>query len=206
MSSEGDSFTTGPIGFKAILDYMQDGVAPKHFLFNKTVTNIQYGSEGVYITTQQDGKIKKKYDYVIVTASLGHLKKFHKKLFTPALPRQKVEVIEKIGFGGNCKIFFRWEEPFWKNGTNYITPLPVEGMAREIIDPFEIEMNTLEVVNWAPNTLMAFIGGAGHELMDNMEDEEISERLTRLIRDMMNDQTISPPSRIIRHTNIIVNN
>lgn len=199
MSSEGDSYTTGPIGFTAIMNYMGDGVDLKHYRFNNTITNIEYGGDGVYLTSEQEGRIPKRYDYVIVTTSLGHLKKFHHKLFTPPLPRQKVEAIEKIGFGGNCKIFFRWEQPFWRNGTDYIAPLPIEGMARDSIDAFETEMNTLEVVSWAPNTLMAFIAGAGHELMDNMEDDELSVRITRLMRDMMDDQTIPPPSKIIRY-------
>uniref|UniRef100_A0A1I7WYS0 Amino_oxidase domain-containing protein n=1 Tax=Heterorhabditis bacteriophora TaxID=37862 RepID=A0A1I7WYS0_HETBA len=71
-------------------------------------------------------------------------------------------------------------------------------MARETIDPFEREMTTLQVVDWEPNTLMAWIAGAGHRIMDEISDEEISQKITRLIRDMKDDQTIEPPSLIIR--------
>ncbi|CAI4223376.1 unnamed protein product [Auanema sp. JU1783] len=198
VSSEGDSYTTDHIGFKAIIDKIAEGIPEEFFKFNRTVLNINYGKDGVYIKTKELGEIEKRYDYVIVTSSLGHLKKFHKTLFTPSLPRQKVEAIEKIGFGGNCKIFFRWDKPFWKNGTNYISLLPIEGASRPTVDPFEKEMNTLEVLSWQPNTLMAFIAGAGHPLMDSMTDEEISMRITKLVRDMTSDQTIEPPSEIIR--------
>jgi hypothetical protein len=38
-------------------------------------------------------------DHVIVTCSLGHLKQYHDSLFNPALPKCKVDAIERMGFG-----------------------------------------------------------------------------------------------------------
>ncbi|KHJ85420.1 amine oxidase [Oesophagostomum dentatum] len=205
LGKEGESFLTNKFGYKSILDHLRLPITDEMLHFNTTVINIEHSSEGVTLTTSA-GKIPKKYDYVIVTASLGHLKKYHQKLFTPPLPRQKIAAIEKIGFGGSCKIFFRWENPWWSNETYSIAPLPVEGMARDTIDPFERELTTMQassaapllVVDWEPNTLMAWVAGAGQPVMDNMSDEEIKLRITRLIRDMKNDQSIPPPSEIVR--------
>ncbi|ETN71802.1 hypothetical protein NECAME_19158, partial [Necator americanus] len=54
------------------------------------------------------------------------------------------------------------------------------------------------VTDWEPNTLTAWVAGAGQAVMDNMTDQELKDRITKLIRDMKNDQTIQPPSEIIR--------
>ncbi|VDO97019.1 unnamed protein product [Heligmosomoides polygyrus] len=175
--TEGESFLTNKIGYKAILDHLRASIPEHMFHFNNSVVNIEHSADGVILKTS-NGERTKMYDYVIVTSSLGHLKKYHRQLFTPPLPRQKVEAIEKIGFGGSCKIFFRWQNRWWSNSTYSIVPVLVEGMARDFIDPFERELTTLQIVDWEENTLMAWIAGAGQRVMDNMSDEEIKTRFT----------------------------
>ncbi|KHJ75302.1 hypothetical protein OESDEN_25082 [Oesophagostomum dentatum] len=49
---------------------------------------------------------------------------------------------------------------------------------------------------------MAWVAGAGQPVMDNMSDEEIKLRITRLIRDMKNDQSIPPPSEIVSRSSL----
>ncbi|KJH49941.1 amine oxidase [Dictyocaulus viviparus] len=194
---EGESFLTNKHGYKAILDNIKEFI-PKHMIhFNTTILNINYTGDQVILTTSH-GYVQKTYDYVIMTSSLGHLKKYHQNLFTPPLPRQKIEAIEKIGFGGTGKIFFRWKEPWWSNNTYSITPLPVKGMARDTIDNFENAITTLQVLEWNPNTLMAWVAGSGQEVIDNMSDDELKNRITLLIRDMKNDHSIPEPSDVIR--------
>uniref|UniRef100_A0A7I4YUE1 Amino_oxidase domain-containing protein n=1 Tax=Haemonchus contortus TaxID=6289 RepID=A0A7I4YUE1_HAECO len=195
--AEGESFHTNKIGYKAILDHLKASIPDNVFHFNTTILHINHSAAGVTLTTSK-GAFAKVYDYVIVTSSLGHLKKYHHQMFTPPLPRQKIEAIEKIGFGGSCKMFFRWEEPWWSNETRPMIPLPVEGMARDAIDPFERELTTLQVLDWEPNTLTTWIAGAGQQVMDNMSDEEIITRITSLIRDLRNDPSIKAPSELIR--------
>lgn len=52
-------------------------------------------------------------DYVIVTVSLGVLKRQYEKLFCPDLPAEKVEAINKLGYGHVNKIFLEYARPFW---------------------------------------------------------------------------------------------
>lgn len=94
--TEGESFLTNKIGYKAILDHLRASIPEHMFHFNNSVVNIEHSADGVILKTS-NGERTKMYDYVIVTSSLGHLKKYHRQLFTPPLPRQKVEAIEKIG-------------------------------------------------------------------------------------------------------------
>uniref|UniRef100_A0A1I7U9B5 Amino_oxidase domain-containing protein n=1 Tax=Caenorhabditis tropicalis TaxID=1561998 RepID=A0A1I7U9B5_9PELO len=196
---ECESFATNKIGFKAILDDIAAPISGKAFNFNSRVENIKLNSNtGRIQLTVNDHIVPTEYDYVIVTSSLGVLKKYHHKMFTPPLPRQKIEAIEKIGFGGSCKIFFEWETPFWSNNTYSIAPLPVRGMISDRLDAFEEETTILQVVDWAPNVLSAWYAGRGHQLVDNMSEEELKQRITQLMRDMYSDKSIPLPSKIIR--------
>jgi len=70
-------------------------------------------NDGVYLTTSK-GEILKRYDYVIVTASLGVLKKFHTKMFTPRLPRRKIEAIEKLGMRNSTGEKPRQHSRLWR--------------------------------------------------------------------------------------------
>lgn len=52
-------------------------------------------------------------DYVIVTASLGVLKKDADRLFCPALPSYKMSAIDNLGFGIVNKVYLKFDSPFW---------------------------------------------------------------------------------------------
>lgn len=52
-------------------------------------------------------------DYVIITMSLGVLKNQHDKIFYPSLPVEKVDAINKLGYGNVNKIFLEYTRPFW---------------------------------------------------------------------------------------------
>lgn len=52
-------------------------------------------------------------DHMIVTCSLGYLKKHSHSLFKPLLPNDKLTSIHRMGFGTVDKIFLEFPEPFW---------------------------------------------------------------------------------------------
>ncbi|CAJ0950129.1 unnamed protein product, partial [Mesorhabditis belari] len=196
----GVSYTTTKIGYKGIIDFMAAQSPERNIHLKHRIKNIQYDGEKIELSLDNGTRLATQYDYVIVTTSLGHLKRFSSTLFTPPLGRFKQKLIDAIGFGGSCKIFLRWENPWWLPGTHSIAPLPIKGCpGRERnIDIFEEEMTTLQTVSWEENTLMAWIAGRGHRYMDSLSDEEIIERTTRLIRYVYNNETIEKPSEIVR--------
>ena len=59
-------------------------------------------------------------DHVIVTCSLGVLKKNAHFMFKPILPRDKMAAIHRLGFGTVDKIFLEWSEPWWDSETHVI--------------------------------------------------------------------------------------
>ena len=52
-------------------------------------------------------------DHVIVTSSLGFLKRHAHTMFRPLLPTDKMAVIQHMGFGTVNKIFLQFETRFW---------------------------------------------------------------------------------------------
>ena len=52
-------------------------------------------------------------DHVVLALPLGALKHAHAHMFSPPLPREKIEVIEQLEFGLMDKIFLEFEEVFW---------------------------------------------------------------------------------------------
>uniref|UniRef100_A0A8R1DZ95 Amino_oxidase domain-containing protein n=2 Tax=Caenorhabditis japonica TaxID=281687 RepID=A0A8R1DZ95_CAEJA len=194
-----ESFATDKIGFKAILDDIAEPISKSHFQFNTRIDNIQLNSTTGRMKLTANGQtLPSEFDYVIVTSSLGVLKKYHHLMFSPPLSRQKIEAIEKIGFGGSCKVFFEWDKPFWSNKTYSIAPLPVRGMIRDELDMFEEETTTLQVVDWAPNVLSAWYAGRGHQLVDNMSEGELKFKIAKLMREMYNNEDIPLPKKVIR--------
>ncbi|KAJ6633138.1 Peroxisomal N(1)-acetyl-spermine/spermidine oxidase, partial [Pseudolycoriella hygida] len=111
-------------GYKTVFDYLMKKLPdPSKALpvddkvqFNKEVTNIDWSSSEVVVTCSDGSEYRA--EHVIVTVSLGFLKKHHKTLFTPQLPPKKVNAIENSGFGTLGKIFLEFEEPFWPTDIN----------------------------------------------------------------------------------------
>ena len=52
-------------------------------------------------------------DHVIVTPSVGVLKAHKDTLFSPALPKAKLDAIEAIGIAGVMKIILNFENEWW---------------------------------------------------------------------------------------------
>jgi protoporphyrinogen oxidase len=48
------------------------------------------------------------FDHLVVSVPLGVLKASHQELFQPPLPPEKVEAIDRIGFGRVGKVFIRF--------------------------------------------------------------------------------------------------
>ncbi|GMR46139.1 hypothetical protein PMAYCL1PPCAC_16334, partial [Pristionchus mayeri] len=200
LGAIGVSYTTNKFGYKAIIDKIASGKGAARIHFNSPIGNIKYDDErGVSLTLSNGTAVDGFYDYVIVTTSLGYLKKYHAKLFTPNVGRHKQRVIEKIGFGGSAKVFLRWANKFWNDDDHSIVTLAVIGCnGREDVDPFESEITTLQPVEWEPNTLSAWIAGRGPRIFDEMEDNELSFRITDLLRRLTNNATLEAPELIVR--------
>ncbi|CAG9826187.1 unnamed protein product [Diabrotica balteata] len=89
-------------------------------LLNKEVKKVTTSENGNKIVCVDGTSYKAQH--VVFTPSLGVLKSDAKSLFDPQLPAEKLEAIEKIGFGAVMKVFVKYDRKWWGNlnGMNFI--------------------------------------------------------------------------------------
>lgn len=194
----GDTYLRG--GFKSVLVPISASVAKESIKLGKEVCSIKWSN-----TSPEEGRVHVKTkdgatydaDYVIMTVSLGVLKNRHKALFCPALPADKVEAIEDVGFGDINKVFLSYDKPFWVAG---------EGTIRVCWNWDEIQstctwirsVGLIEEVPDNPKTLTFTIGGPAARCVEELSPRCLAIDVTRLIHKVLNNHALPTPNRIIR--------
>lgn len=128
-------------------------------------------------------------DHVIVTVSLGVLKKRHESLFHPRLPEEKVMAIEKLGINTTDKIFLEFEEPFWSSECNSIQFVwEDEAESESLTYPEELwykKICSFDVL-YPPErygyVLSGWICGEEALIMEKCDDETVAETCTEMLR------------------------
>lgn len=128
-------------------------------------------------------------DHVIVTASLGVLKKNHEAMFSPSLPEEKVLAIEKLGISTTNKIFLEFAEPFWSPECNSIQFVwEDEAQLEQLVYPEEMwykKICSFDVL-YPPERygymLSGWICGQEALYMERCDDETVAETCIELLR------------------------
>jgi spermine oxidase len=132
-------------------------------------------------------------DHVIVTCSLGFLKKNMRTFFTPELPPVKQELIKSIGFGTVNKIVLQFEQPFWPQSSgikliwrdsDFVGPDSFPIWCRDIL--------SFDTVRRQPNLLIGWVGGHGAKTMELERDEEISRICLKILNKFLPEQHQRP--------------
>lgn len=109
-------------GFRSVVDCLTKLLNNDSIRYNKEVIEIQICKK---LTDQDNSKNQRNISvrcsdgsvylskHVIVTFSLGVLKKRHKTLFQPSLPKSMLRAIESVGFETINKIFLEFDHPWW---------------------------------------------------------------------------------------------
>uniref|UniRef100_A0A8C0HEE1 Spermine oxidase n=1 Tax=Chelonoidis abingdonii TaxID=106734 RepID=A0A8C0HEE1_CHEAB len=144
-------------------------------------------------------------DHVIVTVSLGVLKKYHESLFHPGLPEEKVMAIQKLGISTTDKIFLEFEEPFWSPECNSIQFVwEDEAESESLTYPEELwykKICSFDVL-YPPErygyVLSGWICGEEALIMEKYDDETVAETCTEMLRKFTGNPNIPKPRRILR--------
>ncbi|XP_025071817.1 spermine oxidase isoform X3 [Alligator sinensis] len=148
-------------------------------------------------------------DHVIVTVSLGVLKKHHKSMFHPRLPEEKVMAIEKLGISTTDKIFLEFEEPFWSPECNSIQFVwEDEAESESLTYPEELwykkicSFDVLYPPERYGHVLSGWICGEEALIMEKYDDETVAETCTEMLRKFTGfdpgNPNIPKPRRILR--------
>lgn len=128
-------------------------------------------------------------DHVIVTVSLGVLKKRHEEMFYPPLPDEKVLAIQKLGISTTDKIFLEFEEPFWSPECNSIQFVwEDEAEAESLTYPEELwykkicSFDVLYPPERYGHVLSGWICGEEALIMEKYDDETVAVICTEMLR------------------------
>ncbi|XP_055501273.1 spermine oxidase [Leucoraja erinacea] len=144
-------------------------------------------------------------DHVIVTMSLGVLKKYHETMFHPHLPEEKVSAIRMLGISTTDKIFLEFEEPFWSPECNSIrfvweddaeseSPAYPQELWYKKICGFDV----LYPSERYGHVLSGWICGEEAIIMERYDDETVAQTCTELLRKFTGNPHIPKPRRILR--------
>jgi len=108
-------------GYGSIVDVLVKSLPQSVLEVGKEVTQVEWKrnldeNSPPVVVSCNDGSIYCAR-HVIVTLSLGCLKKNAYKLFNPPLPNNLLTTINALGFGVVNKIFLIYKEPWWSPGT-----------------------------------------------------------------------------------------
>ncbi|XP_069779661.1 spermine oxidase isoform X2 [Narcine bancroftii] len=128
-------------------------------------------------------------DHVIVTMSLGVLKKYHETMFRPRLPQEKVSAIQMLGISTTDKIFLEFEQPFWSPECNSIQFVWEDDAEDETLaypqDLWYKKICGFDVL-YPPerygHVLSGWICGEEAIIMERFDDEMVAETCTELLR------------------------
>ncbi|XP_044728368.1 peroxisomal N(1)-acetyl-spermine/spermidine oxidase-like [Chrysoperla carnea] len=136
-------------------------------------------------------------DYVIITVSLGVLKKNMDTMFAPQLPSEKVEAINKLGFGVVDKIYLEYDRPSW---------IWEESEIKFAWSPDEFQdrmdwtkgVTTVEQVAGSNHVICAWISGKEAIEMEMCSNKDVAEGITHLLRQFSNDPSFPMPKNLVR--------
>uniref|UniRef100_A0A8C9K6K5 Spermine oxidase n=1 Tax=Panthera tigris altaica TaxID=74533 RepID=A0A8C9K6K5_PANTA len=144
-------------------------------------------------------------DHVIVTVSLGVLKRQYTSFFPPGLPTEKVAAIHRLGIGTTDKIFLEFEEPFWGPECNSIQFVwEDEAESGTLTYPPELwyrkicGFDVLYPPERYGHVLSGWICGEEALVMEKCDDEAVAEICTEMLRQFTGNPNIPKPRRILR--------
>ncbi|XKL59615.1 hypothetical protein PGB90_000631 [Kerria lacca] len=144
-------------------------------------------------------------NHVIITVSLGVLKKKYKKLFEEIpLPEEKILAIENLGIGTVNKIFLKFSHQWWPGDINGIGLL---------WDPKDKEIYIKQEVGWVtdvfsfcridgvPNVLCGWVTGPSSQIMETLDETVVQTYLWEILKKFLgNHYDIPKPEYCIRST------
>lgn len=169
-------------GYDRIPNYLAEQLEVR---LNVQVTNIDYTDTLVKVSTNGEDF---EADFVIVAVPLGVLKK-EVISFSPALPSNTQNAIDRLEMGCVNKYLCTWDDAFWDTKLQYIGYTPEEK------GKFNYFMNFRKFSD--TNALMTFTFGEYSELAETLSDEEVIDQIMPHLQAIYGND-IPRPSSMLR--------
>lgn len=171
-------------------------------LFNKTVSNIEWGRKDGFVNVRCADGSSYLANHVISTVSLGVLKERYLSMFSPELPRLKINAIQGLSIGTVNKIFLEFEKPFWYPEWKGFSLLWEQDDLKEVHkrSNWLHDVFGFYTVDFQPNILCGWISGHNARVMEMSSDEEVREGVMYLLKKFLKEpfKIIPDPIRIQR--------
>ncbi|KAK7482015.1 hypothetical protein BaRGS_00026707 [Batillaria attramentaria] len=150
-------------------------------------------------------------DHVIVTSSVGYLKKQEASMFVPPLPKEHVKAIREMGFGDVAKVFLVWDtlDGVLSPDVNGVQFLWLENSPPQVSSS-KTALRTKDGLNWYDNiqgferimshkgALMTWLAGQEAEIMESLPEHEAKDVLFELLVRFTNNPNMPRPKRVVR--------
>lgn len=176
-------------GFKSVLDVMVAKLkaAKVKIFLQHEVLNIDYDKTDFITITCKDKSDVFVADHVLVTVSLGVLKKHHKSMFTPILPSRTIDVINSISFGTIDRIKLDFESAFWDlDDPGLMILWNNEDLSDQVTDSNWVKfIYGYDEIIYHPSTLMGWVSGKAARYIETLSDETIAEAICQHLQSVM---------------------
>nr|XP_002132119.1 spermine oxidase-like [Ciona intestinalis] len=200
LELEGGNYTFDD-GFAQVVNAVAEIIPSKNIQLNSVVTTIEWNIPNKSYTSES--KVVVRYslngeshrvesDHVIVTLPLGCLKKLHKTMFNPPLPKSKASVINSIGFGILNKVILYYEEQFWEDDVMVMNLLWDELNDGNKFGIQIVNFHVLQDARSGKSYLVGWASGDNAVKLERMSDEEISDVCTDLFRKCFGKEVSRP--------------
>ncbi|CAG2105878.1 unnamed protein product [Medioppia subpectinata] len=187
-------------GYQTIIDSMINDIPRDVIRLKTAIKRIEICDKTFRVKLYvEEGKRKRIeiFDHLIITSSIGYMRKNLDTFFGFVLPQNKINIIRTLGFGTIDKIYLYFQNPFWKSEdqgfqliwTQHNHNLPV----------WVYDMTGFDLVRGQSHVLVAWIGGNGAQLMEDVQSDDIVGNIcAQVLRLFLRDVTIENPSKVIR--------
>lgn len=140
-------------------------------------------------------------DHVICTIPLGVLKEKATSMFSPALPDDKLEAIERLLFGTVDKIYLEYDRPFLNPDVSEVMLLWESEIPSASSSTCDISQSWYKKIysfsKVSETLLLGWISGKEAEYMETLPSDVIADKCTELLRKFLNDPFIPKPKKCI---------
>ncbi|XP_064079760.1 spermine oxidase-like isoform X3 [Macrobrachium nipponense] len=172
-------------GFDALTEHLKESIPTDALKTSSPVCKVFWDKDpdgkALVVTATRESYLAY---YVLVTASVGHLKERHLQLFDPPLPAGYQSNLNRIELGVADKVQLGWQEPWWDKAQSRPLDLHI------IFNKFELPSEKswlygiMEFLSIHQQTKMiqAFVTGDKARQMENLSSDVVKQHLLEHLR------------------------